>query len=367
MEKQQLIYRIALSLLHGIGPKKAGQLISKMGGVEPIFTERLATLRKATGFNSDLLKQMDRDHALIEAEKQLEYIVKHKINVHFYLDNNYPRRLRQCADAPLILYSKGDFDPNPVRAVSVVGTRTATEYGKFLCEELIHTLEGNEIQVVSGMAYGIDIIAHQNCVKRKIQTVGVLGHGLDRIYPSAHKRTAEMMLEHGGVLTEFLPGTKPDRENFPMRNRIVAGMTDATIVVESKASGGSLITADMALDYNKDVFAYPGNVGQTHSEGCNLIIQKDKARLITNGSDFLDLMGWIAPKNQSAQRRIQFDQLNSEETEIIQLLGDQGLHIDVIAMQLKKPVSSISVLLLTLEIKGVIKSLPGNRYGISLN
>jgi DNA processing protein len=367
LEKQQLIYKIGLSLLRGIGPKKAGQLISKLGGVEPIFTERLTTLKKETGINSDLLKQMGRESALLEAERQLEYIAKHKINVHFYLDNNYPRRLRQCADAPLIMYSKGKFDPNPVRSVSVVGTRTATEYGKSLCEELINSMKGSDIQVVSGMAYGIDIIAHQNCVKRDIETVGVLGHGLDRIYPSVHKRTAEMMLERGGILTEFLPGTKPDRENFPMRNRIVAGMTDATIVVESRASGGSLITADMALDYNKDVFAYPGNIGQIHSEGCNLIIQKDKARLITSGSDFMDYMGWGKSNDSTRQQRIQFDQLNQEETQLVEILGDQGLHIDVIAMQLKKPVSSISVLLLTLEIKGIIKSLPGNRYGMSLN
>jgi DNA processing protein len=246
-----------------------------------------------------------------------------------------------------------------------VGTRNATDYGREICEELIESFSKTDIQVVSGMAYGIDICAHSACLKNNIQTVGVLGHGLDRIYPSIHRRIAEGMLENGGLLSEFLPGTKPDKENFPMRNRIVAGMSDATIVIESKVSGGSLITADLAFDYNKDVFAFPGNVGQTYSAGCNLLIQKNKAHLITNGSDFLNFMGWQSAGgvNQKAQITV-LQELTEEEKRVIECLDSSALHIDLLALNLKMPISRISVILLTMELKGLIRSLPGNKYGV---
>lgn len=364
MEKEDLHYKIALTLLHGIGPRKAGILISKLGGVEAVFAEKLSVIQGETGISKELLKNINRENALREAEKQLTFISKNNINTHFYLDSNYPRRLRQCSDAPYLLYSKGSFDPNPSKAVAIVGTRNATDYGKSICEELIQNFVGNNIQVVSGMAYGIDICAHQACVRNDISTVGVLGHGLDRIYPSVHRKTAEQMFEKGGLLTEFLPGTKPDKENFPMRNRIVAGMTDATIVVESKVSGGSLITAELAFDYNKDVFAFPGNVGQIYSEGCNKLIQQNKAHLITNGKEFLRFMSWeMSSPNKVVQASI-FQDLNPEEQQILDGLDGSVEHIDVLAMRLKKPVSVISVLLLTMELKGLLKSYPGNKYGV---
>jgi DNA processing protein len=364
LEKDNLHYKIALTLLHGIGPRKAGLLVSKLGGVEAVFEEKLSVIQGETGIGKSLLKRIDRENALLEAEKQLEFIFKHQINTHFYLDTNYPRRLRQCPDAPFLLYSKGDFDPNPSKSVAIVGTRNATEYGKSLCEELILAIKDDEIQVVSGMAYGIDICAHQACVRNTISTVGVLGHGLDRIYPSAHRRIAEQMFERGGLLTEFLPGTKPDKENFPMRNRIVAGMTDATIVIESKMTGGSLITAELAFDYNKDVFAYPGNIGQIHSEGCNKLIQQNKAHLITNGNEFLRFMNW---ENKGRSTVIQppiFIELTEEEKQVLNGLDGAIEHIDVLALRLNKPVSAISVILLTMELKGILKSYPGNKYGI---
>lgn len=364
MEKENLQYKIALTLLNGIGPRKAGMLISKLGCVEAIFEEKLSVIQGETGINMGLLKRINRENALREAEKQLDFIYKHEIQTHFYLDSNYPRRLRQCADAPYLLYSKGNFEPNPSKSLAIVGTRNATEYGKTLCEELIQSMSDNDIQVVSGMAYGIDICAHQACVKNGVSTVGVLGHGLDRIYPSIHRRTAEQMVENGGLLTEFLPGTKPDKENFPMRNRIVAGMTDATIVLESKTSGGSLITAELAFDYNKDVFAYPGNIGQIYSEGCNKLIQQNKAHLITNGSEFLKFMSWeLNEKNKAIQPPI-FQDLSSEEQQLLDCLDSSIEHIDVLALRMNKPVSMISVLLLTMELKGLLKSYPGNKYGI---
>ncbi len=364
MEKESLQYKIALTLLKGIGPRKAGLLISKLGGVEAVFEEKLSVIQGETGIGRGVLTRIDRENALREAEKQLEFIFKHKINTHFYLDPNYPRRLRQCSDAPYLLFSKGNFDPNPSKSVAIVGTRNATDYGKSLCEELVQSMIDSDVQVVSGMAYGIDICAHQACVRHNLSTVGVLGHGLDRIYPAVHRKTAEQMFEKGGLLTEFLPGTKPDKENFPMRNRIVAGMTDATIVIESKASGGSLITAELAFDYNKDVFAYPGNIGQIYSEGCNKLIQQNKAHLISSGLEFLRFMNWEHKHKPNSVQPTMFTDLNEDEKQVLEVLDSSVEHIDVLALRLRKPVSTISVLLLTMELKGILKSYPGNKYGV---
>lgn len=366
MKTQHLEHKIALTLLSGIGPKKATQLIAAMGGIEPIFNVTLKTLHRESGIKMDLLRSMKRDKALEEALRQCEFIAKHNIRPHFISDIGYPRRLRQCPDAPLMLYSKGDFDPNPARTIAVVGTRAATDYGKMLCEELIEQLEGTGVQLISGMAYGIDIIAHQACIRRGIETIGVLGHGLDRIYPSLHRKTAEQMLNKGGLLTEFLPGTKPDRENFPMRNRIVAGMSDAVVVVESRSSGGSLITADLGVDYNRDVFAYPGNVNQESSAGCNYLIKTNKAQMITRGNDLLKEMGWEHKGDSVQQQRIHLEELAPEERELIEFLEDTEQHIDVIAVKLKRPVSQISVTLLMLEVKGLIRSVAGNKYALSM-
>lgn len=363
MNNTNIIHQIGLTFLKGIGPRKASQLVSKLGSIEAVFCEKLGDIQGLTGINTPVLIKMQRDQALKLAEDQLNFIQKNNVSTHFYLDSNYPRRLKQCIDAPLLLYSKGNFDPNPIRVLSIVGTRASTEYGRSLCEELIQSISASQIQVISGMAYGIDICAHQLCVKNNIQTIGVLGHGLDRLYPSIHKRTAEQMFNNGGLMTEFIPGTIPDRENFPMRNRIVAGMADATIVIESKKSGGSLITAELANDYNRDVFAFPGNVGQQFSEGCNLLIQKNKAQMILNGSDFLKQMNWEEQKNPKVIQHSCFIELSEEEQNVCKFLqGSTGEHIDVLSFKTTMPVSVLNVQLFHLEMKGVIKSLPGKKY-----
>lgn len=365
MNNTQLIHQIALTFLQGIGPIKASLLVSKLGSVEAIFKEKYKAIHAISGIGIPVLSQMKREEALKYAEGQLNFILKHNIQTHFYLETNYPRRLKQCVDAPLLLYSKGNFDPNPLRVLSIVGTRMNTEYGKSLVDEFLTTVENSNIQVVSGMAYGIDICAHQLCVKKNIQTVGILGHGLDRMYPAVHRRVAEQMFEHGGLMTEFVPGTKPDRENFPMRNRIVAGMSDATIVVESKSTGGSLITAELANDYNRDVFAFPGNVGQQFSEGCNMLIQKNKAQLITSGADFLKLMNWENDGQSKSVQRSCFVELNEDEKRVCQFLeGNSGEHIDVLSFKAKIPISALNVQLFHLEMKGVVKALPGKKYSL---
>jgi DNA processing protein len=365
LKTKSLQYQIGLTFLQGIGPKKASHLVSKLGSVEAVFTEKLKVLQQLSGYSRQFLQNMHREEAWIRAEKELDFIEKHGITTHFYLDTNYPRRLRQCDDAPILLYSKGNFDPNPSRVIAIVGTRNATDYGKSLCEELVQSIASSSIQVVSGMAYGIDICAHQLCVKNAIPTVGVLGHGLDRLYPTHHKRTADQMLSNGGLLTEFLPGTNPDRENFPMRNRIVAGMVDAVVVVESKKSGGSLITADLGNDYNRDVFAFPGNIGQPHSEGCNLLIQKSRAQLLLSGSNFLKQMNWEKSRNTRTVQRSCFVDLTNEEQAICQFLeGNSGEHVDVLSMKTSMSVSKLNVQLFHLEMKGVVRSLPGKKYAL---
>jgi DNA processing protein len=363
VEINTLTHQIALTLLSGIGPVKARLLVAKMGSLEAVFKASLISLHKDTGIGKSVLKNMSRNGALERAKYEVEYILKENITTHFYSEINYPRRLKHCDDAPLLLFSKGNFNPNPNRVIAVVGTRNATNYGKKICEEFIQHLAGYNIQIVSGMAYGIDICAHAACVQNQLETVGVLGHGLDRLYPSVHRKTADKMLQNGGLLSEFLPGTNPDRENFPMRNRIVAGMVDAVVVIESKKSGGSLITADLANDYSKDVFAFPGNVDQIFSEGCNLLIQQQKAHLLLNGQQFLKEMNWLDEQKANTFQRSCFIDLSEEEQAICTILEKQnGEHIDVLAFRTKTPISKMNVLLFHLEMKGVVQALPGKKY-----
>lgn len=363
MKNLDLNYQIALTLLKGIGPVKAKHLLSKLGSIEAIFENSISSISKETGIKQATLKQMQREYALEASEQYVDYFEKKAISTHFYTDPTYPRRLKQCSDAPLLLFSKGTTDFNSERIVSVVGTRHATEYGKSICEEMIEAFQGKNILVVSGMAYGIDIYTHQLCVKYGIPTLGVLGHGLDRLYPSEHLSTAKKMLDNGGLLTEYLPGTKPDREHFPMRNRIVAGMADATIVVESKESGGSLITAELANDYSRDVFAIPGNVGQVYSKGCNQLISKQKAHLILGSNDFLSWMQWKEEPTPTTIQRKLFTEFSEAEQHLLALLEEEGeLNIDVLSMKLNTPVSKTSVLLLNLEMAGIVKSIPGKKY-----
>lgn len=296
------------------------------------------------------------------AEPYVEYFAKKPFQPRFFQSEHFPARLNHCDDAPLLLFSHGNMDLNALKVVSIVGTRKASEYGKAICDELLHSFAGKNIVVVSGLAYGIDIYVHQLCVKLGIPTIGVLGHGLDRVYPSVHKNTASLMLVNGGLLTEFLPGTKPDRMNFPMRNRIVAGMCDATIVIESGEKGGSLITAELANDYNRDVFAFPGDISREYSKGCNRLIQQNKAHLITESADFFRIMGWEdSPK--PAQQKLFAGELSEDERAILGLLeGKESASVDFLSLKSGLAVHVVSTSLLNLEFNGLVKALPGKRY-----
>jgi DNA processing protein len=355
---------IALSMIDGIGAKHAKNIIAYSGSLEEFFSKRSLKKLAVPGISNERLTQLDRKSALIAAEKEMTFILKNNIRAHFYLEQDYPRRLKECNDAPILLFSLGDIDPNPSRTIAVVGTRNASIYGQMIVEELISALGALNVQVVSGLAYGIDIMTHRSCLKHGVPTIGVLGHGLDRIYPAAHRNIARKMIESrgSGLLTEFPSGTNPDRENFPQRNRIVAGMTDATIVVESSEKGGSLITAYLANDYNRDVFAYPGNVFNPYSLGCNKLIASSRAHLINGSADLIRMMDWANKDSQAVQPSLFLD-LPPEESRIVSFLQENpDTPIDLLALRLEQPISKLNSALLSLEIQGAIVCAPGKKY-----
>lgn len=350
-------------MLHGIGPRKARKLIRKIGSVDKLFTEPPLKLAHLSGVDVSFFKKMRRMNALEKAVHAVQFHETKKIQTLFYLDSNYPRRLTHCSDAPTALFMKGNLSMNSSKLVSVVGTRKATSYGKELCRRLIESFVGKDIVVVSGLAFGIDSFIHQYCVDYNVPTVAVLGHGLDRIYPSQNKGLASKILENGALITEFVPGTSPDRENFPKRNRIVAGLSDATIVVVSTISGGSLITAHQAFGYDRDVFAFPGNVNTETSQGCNAIISQEKARCIQSPLEFLDWMEWNTDTVPVEVQRSCFPSLNDIQKEIVTAISnEESLHIDVLSARLSWPISKLNTVLFHLILSGVVIELPGKRY-----
>lgn len=362
MTTEELQLFLGFQFMKGVGIKTAKNLIALSGGVDNFYSLPKSKLKKLKGINEKLIEKIDRKDALKQAKAYLSYFERDDIHAFNYLSPNYPRRLKHCGDAPLLLFGKGNLSFDYPKTVAIVGTRNATSYGKMLVDELIQSFVEHDVQVISGLAYGIDIHTHKQCVHYGLSTVGVLGHGLDRIYPAIHRNTAEQMLPKGGLLTEYLPGTNPDRENFPTRNRIVAGMSDAIIVVESGEKGGSLITAYLANDYNRDVFAFPGDVNKTYSKGCNKLIRLQRAHLITCAQDLFYMMNWQASAVPNIQLPL-FTELTEDEQQIVDLLkSNNEQSIDEIAFQLQHPVSKISTTLLNLEFQGIVKNLPGKRY-----
>jgi DNA processing protein len=358
-------YEIAFSLLKGIGPVRAAQLYGKLDSLELIFKMTKKELRFELGLTELMIQELNRDEALRLADEQMLFNEKHQVQTHFFLGDTYPRRLKQCADAPIVVFSQGNVDLNALKMISVVGTRNITPYGQKIVGELIESLKGQDIVVVSGLAYGVDILVHQLCLENDIPTIGVLGHGLDRIYPHRHRKVAAQMKEQGALMTEFLIHTNPDRENFPMRNRIVAGMSDATVVVESKKKGGSIITAELANDYNRDVFAYPGDVDRPFSEGCNWLISKQKAHLITHSDDFLTFMNWkrTAPKVKSPSLFVELSEQDRKVVNII--LEEREVHADVISLKTGLPPSMVNVVLFNLEMQNIVRQIPGKRFSLA--
>ena len=363
---ESLKYKIAISLIPNIGDVRAKRLISYCGSAEAVFKEKQHALEKIPGIGNFNAKAIVTHNVFNRAEEEIKFIEKNNITALFYLDKEYPKRLTHCEDSPVLLYFKGKANLNSEKIISIVGTREATDYGRQQCEKLIAELAVYNPIIVSGLAYGIDICAHKAAMDQNLTTVCGLAHGLDKIYPAIHRQTAEKMLDNGGWLSDFTSKVIPDRENFPRRNRVVAGMSDATIVVESKISGGSLITADIANSYNRDVFAFPGRVNDECSKGCNNLIKQNKAALIQSAADISYIMGWEQKtKNAPIQKQL-FVELKPEEEVLVNLLkGKDNLNVDDICLFAKMPMSKVSSLLLTLEFSGIVKSLPGKIYKLN--
>lgn len=366
LDLMSLVHKIALSLIKGVGPMFAKNLLSHFGSAEAVFSATKAQILKIEGIGEIRANSILHTDAIVKAEQQLEFIEKHDIQVLFYADDNYPKRLRNCYDAPLLLYYKGTADLNHSRIVSIVGTRNATAYGKLLCKQLAEVLKSYNVIIMSGLAHGIDAAAHKESLNCNIPTVGVLGHGLDRIYPAAHKELTVKMVHNGGLLTEFLPGTNPDRENFPKRNRIIAGIADVTVVVEASLKGGALITAEIANSYNKDVYAFPGRTTDEFSEGCNFLIKTNRAALINTAKDLIYYLGWDdeVVKKVAIQAQLPLN-LTKDEQQIATILKDNPLGIDDLCLKINWQQSKIAIVLLTLEMQGVIISLPGKIYKLA--
>lgn len=368
---QETLYAIALTRISYFNTATCLQLYRKLGSATAIMENRNNIKDVISDASPRLVNALsDVSEALHRAEAELEFDNAHAIHPLTMACADYPERMRNCDDAPIVLFYRGNADLNQRRIVSVVGTRHCTAYGQDIINNFCKSLKElcPDVLIVSGLAYGVDICAHRNALKNGFDTVGVLAHGLDMLYPSAHRDTAKEMLSHGGLLTEFLTNTNPDKMNFVRRNRIVAGISDATIVVESAARGGSLITADIAQSYARDVFTFPGNVNSPYSEGCNKLIRDNKAALITCAEDFVNAMGWEQDNKVKAARvkgieRQLFPELTAEETRIVELLQkNNDLQLNIIAVQTGLPIGSISALLFSLELKGVIKLYAGGVY-----
>lgn len=362
---ENIKYKIALSLLPGIGGILARNLVAYLGSVEDVFSASFKSLVKIPGIGEYHARRIKDANVLDRAEQEIAFIEKNNIKVSFYTDDSYPRRLKSCIDAPILVYTKGNMNLDKQRVISIVGTRNATDYGKQVVDKLVKSFAERkyEIVVVSGLAYGIDVHAHRSALKYNIPTVGVVAHGLDKLYPAVHRETAQKMETSGGVLSDFPSETKIDPQNFIKRNRIIAGLADATIVVESAEKGGALITADIAASYNRDVFAFPGRAGDAYSKGCNQLIRNNGASLITGIDDLEFFMGWETTKKSDAVQPSLFVELNTEEQRIVDLLKSHGeLFIDQISAEMKLPVSRVSTMLLNLEFKNILTALPGKVY-----
>lgn len=365
MSDIQLKHKIALGLIPRIGDINARKLVSHFGGVEAIFNEPYRNLIKIPGIGPGLAKYICDKSYLDTADKEAEYVTKNNIKTYFYLENDYPFRLRQCDDSPVMFFFKGNSNLDSPKILSIVGTRNATTRGRELCEKIIAGLAAGhkDLIIASGLAYGIDIAAHKAALAHNLQTIGVLAHGFKTIYPAIHASTARAMVNTGGLLTDFLSDALPERNNFLKRNRIIAGLSDATVVIESGIKGGALVTADIANSYNRDVFAVPGRPDDQWSAGCNSLIRSNKAFLTECSDDIEYFLNWKPEKTQQAVQRTLFSDLEENEKTVFELLMKQGeLNIDTICRTLGIPVYKLSSLLLQMEFKGLLKCSPGNLY-----
>jgi DNA processing protein len=367
--RSELFYQVALSLVPSVGPVQAKLLLSHFSP-EEIFRTRKSLLERIEGIGSIRANNIRSFAGFSKAEAELSFIEKFGIRPIFLTDPAYPKRLLNCSDSPILLYYKGEADLNASRTLAVIGSRSHTEYGKIITEQLISALATLQVTIISGLAFGIDALAHKAALRAQLPTLGVLGHGLDQVYPPQHSSLAKEMIQNGGgLLTEFTSGTMPDRHNFPTRNRIVAGLSDAVVVIETGIKGGSMITAELANGYNKDVFAFPGKISDLKSAGCNELIKTNKAMLLTDAKDLVELMGWAesssinrAPRNP---QQYLFVDLTPEEKIIVGILSQkEKTHIDEINLQSGLSSSAVAAAILSLEIQNLVISTPGKQFSL---
>ncbi|CAN5874115.1 DNA-processing protein DprA [soil metagenome] len=359
-----LLYQVALTQVPNIGDVHAKALLKIYGDAASIFKAPRKHLESTEGIGSVRAGSIKQFKNFKAAEDEIAFIERYKVSPLFILDKNYPQRLLNCYDSPVLLYYRGNADLNSSRILSIVGTRNNTSYGKQACEQLIEGLKGMDILIISGLAFGIDTLAHRASLKNNLSTVAVMAHGLDMIYPPQNKPLAKQMIEQGGLLTDFKSGSNPDKQNFPRRNRIVAGICDALIVLESASKGGSLITAELANSYNKDVFALPGRVSDIKSEGCHYLIKTNKASLITGTKDLLEMMNWNEKEKPAVKKQRElFIELTAAEKTLTHILQEkENCSIDELYLRSGLSSSEAAQALLMLEMQGIIASLPGKMY-----
>lgn len=361
--EEEIFHMIALSFVEGVGVKTARELLDHFESAKSIFNY---FKEEGTALNigsASIKKALENKAAFLKAEHEMAYAEKNNIEILILNGENYPKRLSNCYDSPLVLYYKGQPILDSLKMVSIVGSRNASSYGRNVCRDFIKDMKPHKPVIISGIAYGIDAYAHREALNNNLPTIAVLGHGLDMMYPSAHTRMANEMLENGGLLTEFPSRTIPDRFNFPMRNRIIAGLADVTIVVEAAKRGGALITAECANSYHRDVCAFPGNIYQEFSEGCNYLIKTNRAFPISNVEDLEYLMGWEPIENRFKPIKKKKFSCNPEERKVLEFLHKNGpANIDKLIEVTTMPVSALSLMLLQMELKDLVVPLPGKVY-----
>lgn len=364
MTTDELIAILRLQHIPNIGDVTAKKLIAHCGSPTAIFEDKMQHLLQINGIGTNTLKGLHDSSYLDAAKKELEFIQNHHIQYVYFQDHDYPNYLKHCIDGPILLFKKGNIELDGRKVISVVGTRKVTSYGLAFCEKLIEDLAPLNPIIISGFAYGIDICAHKAALKHGLQTIGCLAHGLNQIYPKVHSKYCKEIENQGGFLTEFWSSSNPDRENFLKRNRVIAGMSEATIVIESAEKGGSLVTADIANSYNRDVFSVPGRAQDKYSVGCNNLIKQQKAHMLTSAADLIYLLNWdIENKKSKPIQKQLFVELEGKEKTIYNYLEKEGKQLlDSIALDCKIPVFVASSTLLAMEMKGVIRPLPGKLF-----
>lgn len=365
--EEGLFYSIALSRLYMVGPRSARTLIEHLGSARAVFETDRATLAGIGGIGKYLTDEGYRSEALRRAEEEMKRMEKGNIRAVAVTDEGYPRRLYECPDAPTVLYYTGNGGLQAERVMAVVGTRRVSDYGRDMTEALIRDMAASNpgTVVVSGLAYGVDVTAHRAALRYGLPTIGVVAHGLDRMYPPAHRSVAEQMCREGGaVVTEYMTETRPDPQNFVQRNRIIAGLADVTVVVESAAKGGSLITAGVANEYNRDVAAFPGRAGDEWSAGCNALIRRNRAQLVEGAADVVEMMKWAEVRADAVQQSLFECALTPEMKRVAEVLKSGDRHIDQISQALDMTIQCTSALLTEMVMEDVIRQLPGERYSL---